>query len=99
GQTYLGSLVTGNTDASGDVGFIFSSPITFAAGEFITATATDSNGNTSEFSACFTATAPASSDPSGVGAANPSTVAQGGTTELTVTVTPGTNPTSTNLMV
>jgi predicted extracellular nuclease len=38
-------------------------------------------------------------NPSGVGAANPSTVVQGGTTLLTVTVTPGTNPTSTGLMV
>ncbi|HKP36459.1 MAG TPA: choice-of-anchor D domain-containing protein, partial [Pyrinomonadaceae bacterium] len=38
-------------------------------------------------------------NPSGVGAANPSTVAQGGNTVLTVTVTPGTNPTSSNLMV
>lgn len=38
-------------------------------------------------------------DPSGVGAANPSAVPQGGTTILTVTVTPGTNPTSTGLAV
>lgn len=34
-------------------------------------------------------------NPSGVGAANPSSVAPSGTTLLTVTVTPGTNPTST----
>ena len=38
-------------------------------------------------------------DPTGVGAANPSTVAPGDTTLLTVTVTPGTNPTSTGLGV
>ena len=36
---------------------------------------------------------------SGTGAANPSTVAQGGSTLLTVTVTPGTNPTSTGITV
>jgi predicted extracellular nuclease len=38
-------------------------------------------------------------NPSGVGAADPSNVARGGTTLLTVTVTPGTNPTSTGLTV
>ncbi len=38
-------------------------------------------------------------DPSGVGSANPSTVAPGGPSLLTVTVTPGTNPTSTGLAV
>ena len=40
-----------------------------------------------------------STDPSGVGNANPSVVAAGSSTLLTVTVTPGSNPTSTNLMV
>jgi predicted extracellular nuclease len=40
-----------------------------------------------------------STNPSGVGAANPSTVAQGGSTLLTVTVTPGTSPPSTGLAV
>ena len=38
-------------------------------------------------------------NPSGVGAANPSSVAVGGSTLLTVTVNPGTNPTSTGLAV
>ncbi|MBA2634055.1 MAG: lamin tail domain-containing protein [Chloroflexi bacterium] len=41
----------------------------------------------------------AETDPSGIGAANPSTVEQGGTSLLTVTVTPGANPTSTGLAV
>jgi predicted extracellular nuclease len=40
-----------------------------------------------------------STNPSGVGAANPSTVVQGGSTLLTVTVTPGTGPPSTGLAV
>ncbi|HYX26938.1 MAG TPA: Calx-beta domain-containing protein, partial [Pyrinomonadaceae bacterium] len=57
GQTYLGSVTTGNTDANGDVSFTFNSSTPFARDDIITATATDSNGNTSEFSACFTATA------------------------------------------
>ncbi len=38
-------------------------------------------------------------NPSGVGSANPSSVPQGGTTLLTVAVTPGSNPTSTGLAV
>ncbi|HKF43583.1 MAG TPA: lamin tail domain-containing protein [Thermoanaerobaculia bacterium] len=38
-------------------------------------------------------------NPSGTGAANPSAVPQGSTTILTVTVTPGSNPTSTGLQV
>ena len=40
-----------------------------------------------------------STNPSGVGAASPSSVVQGGSTLLTVTVTPGTNPASTGLAV
>ncbi|HEY3132365.1 MAG TPA: lamin tail domain-containing protein, partial [Acidobacteriota bacterium] len=40
-----------------------------------------------------------SSNPAGVGSANPNSVAAGGSTLLTVTVTPGTNPTSTGLTV
>jgi uncharacterized protein len=38
-------------------------------------------------------------NPSGVGAANPASVVAGGTSLLTVAVTPGTNPTSTGLAV
>ncbi len=56
GKTYLGSVTTINTDANGDVSFFYS-PASLTAGDIITATATDSLGNTSEFSACFTAVA------------------------------------------
>jgi Peptidase family C25 len=57
GKTYLGSVLTGTTDANGDVTFNFTATApTFAATEVITATATDSAGNTSEFSACAIAT-------------------------------------------
>lgn len=41
----------------------------------------------------------ATTNPSGVGAANPNPVAAGNVVMLTVTVTPGANPTSTDLMV
>jgi CSLREA domain-containing protein len=51
GQTFIGSVTTGATDLSGNVSFGFS-PANLAPGQFVTATATDSNGSTSEFSAC-----------------------------------------------
>ncbi len=38
-------------------------------------------------------------NPSGAGAANPASIVQGGTTLLTVLVTPGANPTSTGIVV
>ncbi len=48
----------------------------------------------------LTASAPAGpTNPSGLGASNPSLVAVGGASLLTVAVTPGTNPTSTGLAV
>ena len=49
GQTYLG-FATVTTDASGNAGFDVTFPTPAGAGPFITATATDPNGNTSEFS-------------------------------------------------
>jgi CSLREA domain-containing protein len=54
GKVYLGSTITTTTDGNGDVSFSF---VTTAvtAGDYITATATDSAGNTSEFSACLQA--------------------------------------------
>lgn len=54
GQTYLGSASV-VTDGSGDVQFNVNIPAT-AFGSFLTATATDPNGNTSEFSPCLAAT-------------------------------------------
>ena len=50
GQTFLGFIDVA-TDGSGDVGFVF--PTTVPVGQpIVTATATDPNGNTSEFSSC-----------------------------------------------
>jgi hypothetical protein len=46
-----------------------------------------------------TTTGPLSTTPTVIGGASPNTVAAGGTTLLTATVTPGTNPTSTGLGV
>ncbi len=55
GAVYLGSMTTGTTDGSGNVGFTFH-PATMNVGQSITATATSTTGNTSEFSQCFTVT-------------------------------------------
>jgi uncharacterized repeat protein (TIGR01451 family) len=48
GKTYLGQLTGVKTDASGNASFTFFAPVG-VAGQFLSATATDPNGNTSEF--------------------------------------------------
>jgi hypothetical protein len=55
GKTYLGSA-TVNTDGSCNANINTILPVTMAAGQAVTATATDPNGNTSEFSSCATST-------------------------------------------
>ena len=52
GKNFIGSAMV-NTDANGNAALNASLPGAVATGEFITATATDANGNTSEFSACI----------------------------------------------
>jgi hypothetical protein len=54
GKVYLGSVAF-TTNTVGHGSFSLTVPTGFAAGNAITATATDSAGNTSEFSACRTA--------------------------------------------
>ncbi|TMC76622.1 MAG: hypothetical protein E6J15_05220 [Chloroflexi bacterium] len=55
GQTFLGAAdLTTNNGGNGE----FSVTAAFAPGDYITATATDESGNTSEFSGCLLATAP-----------------------------------------
>ncbi|QQS32895.1 MAG: carboxypeptidase regulatory-like domain-containing protein [Acidobacteriota bacterium] len=51
GQTYLGSMQVA-TDAGGLGSVDLVLPVTVSAGDFVTATATDPLGNTSEFSRC-----------------------------------------------
>ena len=51
GQIFLG-MANVATDASGTVAFSMTLPINVPVGRFITVTATDSQGNTSEFSQC-----------------------------------------------
>ncbi len=49
GESYIGSTAV-TTDANGDANFTVNYQVQIPAGQFITATASDSNGNTSEFS-------------------------------------------------
>ena len=57
GQTYLGSTnVTTGADCNASINVTL--PVNIPAGEVITATATDPQGNTSEFSACRALSAP-----------------------------------------
>ena len=51
GRTYLGFTST-TTDGSGQASGVYVHPAALTNGHFITATATDAAGNTSEFSAC-----------------------------------------------
>jgi parallel beta-helix repeat protein len=51
GESFIGSITT-TTDALGEASFVFFRLIAQQPGVFITATATDPDGNTSEFSAC-----------------------------------------------
>ena len=51
GETFLGST-TVTTDAAGNVGFTVTLANSATVGHFVTATATDPDGNTSEFSPC-----------------------------------------------
>ena len=59
GETFLGAT-TATTNGAGIAGFDAILTKAVAAGQLITATATDPDNNTSEFSACQTATATAS---------------------------------------
>ena len=59
GAALIGSTQV-NTDASGNSTFSTQLPVSIATGSAVTATATDANGNTSEFSLCFMVNAPGS---------------------------------------
>ncbi|MDX6443533.1 MAG: trimeric autotransporter adhesin [Blastocatellia bacterium] len=57
GKTLIGSTTTGVTDGSGNVGFTITVSTPLALNQVLTATATDVDGNTSEFSSCYPVTA------------------------------------------
>jgi CSLREA domain-containing protein len=56
GQRYLGKVTTGQTNMAGDVNWQAVLTGEVVAGQWITATAMDANGNTSQFSTCFRVT-------------------------------------------
>jgi hypothetical protein len=55
GKDYLGSVAV-TTDSNGDAEFVCTTDVPFSDGQYITATATDASGNTSEFSLCLLVT-------------------------------------------
>ena len=65
GETFLGSTNV-TPDGTGDVSFTVTFPDTAAVGEFITSTATDPGGNTSEFSQCLQVVVPPDADGDGI---------------------------------
>ena len=93
GRTYLGSLTTDPTDASGNVSFTFH-PLVLTVGQSVTATATSTGAafNTSEFSACSGVTdgSPGAGDIQFTDATY-SVSEGGGTASITVTRVGGSN--------
>jgi len=65
GKVSLGQVNPIITNDSGKGNFDVTLPVAVAVGEFITTTATDSLGNTSEFSACYAATSGSDTPQSG----------------------------------
>ncbi len=59
GESFIGSSIV-TTDASGNSSFNVQFPVSVPAGSILTATATDPDGNTSEFSLCHFVKAPGS---------------------------------------
>jgi Calx-beta domain len=86
GASFIGTAVA-TTDADGNASFNAAFPVTLAAGQVVTATATDSLGNSSEFSVCYEIGAPGR-----VQFTSPTyTVAEaGGSATITITRTLGT---------
>ncbi len=75
GQTYLGfTNVTTGASCTAAISVVL--PFAGAAGQAITATATDAAGNTSEFSRCVTGVVPVNTSTVVLSSVNPSTVGQ-----------------------
>jgi DNA/RNA endonuclease G (NUC1) len=85
---------------AGDNVFSFGATVangTTGGAKNLPATISDAQSRTGNANISLTVTVP--TPPSGAGAANPSTVLAGGSSTLTITVTPGSNPASTGLTV
>jgi hypothetical protein len=89
GQTYIGSNPVAapvSTDSSGNASFSVTLPVAVTPGQFVTATATDPTGNTSEFSVALQVPLQVASVTTVTASANPSVLNQSVT--FTATVTP-----------
>ncbi len=92
---------THGDQVAGDNVFSFLATVpaaTSAGAKTLSATITDAQLRTASAAIPLTVT-PASTPPTGTGSANPGSLQEGGTTLLTVNVTPGTNPASTGISV
>jgi uncharacterized repeat protein (TIGR01451 family)/CSLREA domain-containing protein len=87
GRTYLGTFEV-TTNASGSASFAQALPASTTVGHVVTTTATDPDGNTSEFSACQTV-AKGKVDLSVTNEDSPNTVVAGGNVTYTLTVSNG----------
>lgn len=87
GRTFLSTITTAATNGGGDVAWSVTVPA-LVSGQIITATATSIgvNGDTSEFSACYTVTAAGETTVAVSGANLVITDANGGTTADTLTI-------------
>ena len=69
GESFIGQI-TEATDGNGNLAFMSTFPVAVPVGRFITATATDPAGNTSEFSLCVQVTEASPGDVNGDGKVN-----------------------------
>lgn len=100
-QAFFDNGTNGDVTA-GDNIFSFNASVpmaTSSGAKSLPITITDAQSRTGNTSINLTVNSTAPSSPTGVGSATPGTITSGGTTLLKVTVTPGTNPVSTGLMV
>ena len=100
GQEHI-AAINRQTDSSGQLSFEYS--LSGASGSYLTATATDPDGNTSEFSNCALLEDAPTATPTPTNTASPSpaptatnTPTATGTATATNTATPGPSPTATN---
>jgi DNA/RNA endonuclease G (NUC1) len=101
-QTFFDDGINGGDLAGGDNIFSFNATVaigTTGGVKNLPATITETNPQSRTGSASIALTVVTPTTPTGVGAANPNSVAAGDPTLLTVTVTPGANPPSTGLTV